>query len=529
MLEQIQKLMTVQLCNLFGINEIRHTKDHQKKNRFVFLALAWLFVIALLIFYVAILSSAFTKMGLAEIIPIYLYAVTSVIILIFSFLKAGSVIFQMKSFEMLVALPLSKTAIIISRFLTMYTTNLALSFLIMIPGTAIYGMNAHPSALFYIFSLVGTLFLPLLPMTLSTAVGALITAVGSRMKHKSLVSALLIIVISVGFIIGNTVFSSNAGQFTEDMVRDMASAMTTQIKSLFPPALWFGEAVIHNDILALLSLVGLSLIVFFIMTAFIQKYFMTICMALNTSSAKNNYRMKSLQASSPLKALWRKELKRYFASSIYVSNTIMGYILMVACAVALLVMGPEKLETALMYPGIVKRALPVFLGAMAALMPMTSCAISMEGNTWWLMQSLPVRNRDIFNGKILAHLSVSLPFYVISIILSWIALKPSLIGCLWLIFIPAAYILFSSVAGIAVNLAFPILNWENEARVVKQSASTMVSMLISFVAFLPPLFALLAFRSIPVNAVMAATLTVLLVLTAVLYMINSKKPILQIN
>ena len=40
---QIRLLAKVQLVNLFGINEVRHTKDKKKQARFVGLGVLWLF------------------------------------------------------------------------------------------------------------------------------------------------------------------------------------------------------------------------------------------------------------------------------------------------------------------------------------------------------------------------------------------------------------------------------------------------------------------------------------------------------
>lgn len=493
------------------------------------LVLAWLIVITVIVMYVAILSIGLTKMGMSKIIPVYLYMITSLVILVFSFFKAGSVIFQMKSFEMLIALPLSKTAIVISRFLTMYATNLVMSLLVMLPGTVIYSIGLRPSFSFYITTFLGTLFLPLLPMTLSTAVGAVITGIGSRMKHKSLATAALTILLASGIVIANIGLTSHPEQFSPDMMKNLAEIITEQIHDIYPPAIWFGNAVVNSDILSLIFLIGVSVLIFGLMTALVQKYFMAICTALNTTSAKNNYKMKALSTNSVTKALWKKELKRYFASSIYVSNTLIGYILMLLLPVALLIAGPEKIELSLGYPGIIERALPVLLGIMAAMMPMTSCAISMEGKNWWLMQTLPIESKVIFNSKILAHLSVVSPFYLVSVILSIIALKPGPLGILWLILIPAAYILFSSVAGITINLKFPVFDWENETRVVKQSASTMVTMLVDTFLCIPPIICLIAFRGIPMNIVMGVTLVVLLAFTIGLYSFNNKQSLIQIG
>ncbi len=525
MLRQIHKLTAIQLCNLFGFNEFRHTKDSKKKDRFMLLVLAWLVVIALIVVYVAMLSIGLAKMGMSEIIPIYLYMITSLVILVFSFFKAGSVIFQMKSFEILIALPLSKTAIIISRFLAMYATNLILSLLVMLPGTVIYGIGIRPSISFYILSVLGTLILPLLPMTLSTAVGAVITGIGSRMKHKSLVTAALTVLFASGILIANFGLTGRSEQISMDMMKNLAEIITEQIHGIYPPAIWYGNAVVHSDIPSFIFLAGLSALIFTLMILPVQKYFMTICTALNATAAKNNYKMQSLATSSITKALWKKELKRYFASSIYVSNTMIGYILMLVLPAALLMTSPEKIELSLGYPGIIERAMPVLLGLIAAMMPMTSCAISMEGKNWWLMQTLPIENKVIFNSKILTHLSVVLPFYVVSVILSILALKPEPLGILWLILIPAAYILFSSVAGIAINLKFPILDWENETRVVKQSASTMVTMLVDMFLCLPPIICLIAFKTISVNIVMGVTLVLLILMTALFYQQNNRQPL----
>lgn len=65
----------------------------------------------------------------------------------------------------------------------MYATNLILSLLVMLPGTVIYGIGIRPSISFYILSVLGTLILPLLPMTLST--GSRCNNHGNRLAHEA--------------------------------------------------------------------------------------------------------------------------------------------------------------------------------------------------------------------------------------------------------------------------------------------------------------------------------------------------------
>ena len=129
----------------------------------------------------------------------------------------------------------------------------------------------------------------------------------------------------------------------------------------------------------------------------------------------------------------------------------------------------------------------------------------MEGKQWWILQSLPVRGKEIWDGKILLNLTVALPCWATAVILSFLALHPSPAEGFWI-----AVILFTSVLGIAVNLAMPIFDWESDVRVVKQSASTMVTMLIGMVsASVPALvlfFAGMEYRTVVYGAVTAVML-----------------------
>ena len=83
MSKQIIRLCRLQLVNLFGINEFLHTKDKGKKGRYLGLAVVWIMLIAMGAFYVGAFSYGLIMMEIADIVPMYLYAVASLLILIF--------------------------------------------------------------------------------------------------------------------------------------------------------------------------------------------------------------------------------------------------------------------------------------------------------------------------------------------------------------------------------------------------------------------------------------------------------------
>ena len=146
----------------------------------------------------------------------------------------------------------------------------------------------------------------------------------------------------------------------------------------------------------------------------------------------------------------------------------------------------------------------------------------MEGKQWWIAQTLPVRSRDIWSAKILTNLTLALPFYLVSIVFALLAVKPSVSEGIWLVLLPAAYIVFSSVLGITMNLAFPVMKWEAESRVVKQSASVMLTMLVGFVTALIPVFFLVVL-GVPSGIVWAGTFLLLVGAAVVLHFRNGKR------
>ena len=110
------------------------------------------------------------------------------------------------------------------------------------------------------------------------------------------------------------------------------------------------------------------------------------------------------------------------------------------------------------------------------------------------MQTLPVKEKDILFSKVAANLVVVAPFYLVSEIILILALKPGVINILYFLVVPAPYTLLGAVAGVLINRKFPVFDWENETRVVKQSASTFLSMLFGMIVGMGPLALLIYFH-----------------------------------
>lgn len=501
MIKQIKLLTKLQLCNLLRINELKYTKDKKEKGRIRGMGLAYSILVITLMAYVLAPSYGLCKIGLGSLIPSMLTMTVCFIVLFFTLFKAESIIYGRKYFDLQISLPVSKTDIVISRFLTIYTTNLMFVYCVMIPGIAVYGFMEKPCITFYIYGFIGTFFMPLLPITVATILGAFITAISARVKHKSIVSAILTMAFALTLVVGNMRISSVSETEMLDMLSNITGLMEQQIAQIYPPAVWLSRAMIQNNFMELLKYIGISIIVFMAVVFILQKYYLTVQSLLIATYTNGKYMVHELKMDSLKKSLWKKEIKRYFASSIYVTNTMIGYILMAVIPFMILFLGEDKMNQLIGMPEVVKKVLPVLIGTMPLMMPTTASSISMEGKQWWIAQTLPIPMKEIINSKINLNLTIVAPFYVIAEVVSLIALKPTGLYIFWLILIPALFILFSALVGITINLKFPVFSWENEVQVVKQGLSTFLMILIGFICTIVPLASLTIFDTSKTNLV----------------------------
>ena len=522
-MSEVKTLTRLELRNLFGINKFRHMKDQKAKKRFLLLASVWIILLLMIWGYIGGLSYGLIFLGLKDIVVPYLVLIASILILVFGFFKAGATIFSKKSYEILSSLPLHTSSVVISRFLGMYVTDLIFTYVILLPGIGVYSFLVKPDIVFYLTLVMGSLFIPMLPLVLATIIGTIINAISSRMKNASMAQTIL----SVIFVLAVLSFSFTMGNATEDMTPEMLMTLACKIGEIiamiYPPAIWLQQAVIQGNLFSLTLFIGVALIVFATTILVVSVYFHKICAGLFASSASHNYRMEALKQNSLITSLYKREVKRYFASSIYVTNTIIGPIMAMVLSIGLAVAGVETLSAQLPpLPFAIESLVPFALAATFTLMTTTCVSISMEGKEVWIMKTLPVPAKSLWDSKILLNLSLIAPFYLISEIVLIFALKPSFFDAIRLILIPGSNILFALVIGITINLKIHSFDWENEAYVVKQSASAGLG---GFAGVLSALVCGIVYIALPTrlhDMGAAAIIVILSALTWFFYRQNSK-------
>ena len=280
--------------------------------------------------------------------------------------------------------------------------------------------------------------------------------------------------------------SMNIQNYINEFIAN-SDSIVKGLSSIYSPAMYLKEALVSYDIVSLIKFILISTVPFLIFVLVFSKTFKVINGKLSESYKKANYKVAGLEASSIIKALVTQELRRYFATPIYVMNTAVGMVLLVAAAIATLFVSKETLAVFLGYPEIVN-IIPigvlVVLVFTIGLSCTTNSSISLEGNRLWILKSLPIEPKDIFKGKIITNLIITIPASIIANIIFYIGLKFEIKYLIFNLIISIVFAIVSAILGIIINLYFPKMEWTNPTTVVKQSASVLVTILVVFILIL---------------------------------------------
>lgn len=480
MMRQIKVLSKLELINFFSLNVFRYTKDRKAKRTSTFLGITVGILMVMVMTYVGGLCYGFCKLGAEEIVPAYLVFLSSIFALLFCGFKAGKIIFKEGCYDILVSMPIKKSALVISRYVRLYVEGLMVACVVMLPGLGVYACMVKPGIAAIVMGVLSVFVVPVIPVTLSVLLGVIITGISSKMQNKALFEALFVILIMIGLFSVTAVMPAGDTSFDLRAIGNVAKELLNVIQAMYPPAIWFAGALGDGSVIKFVVGVLVSVTLLVVVAVLTIANFESISRRLHTNTAKHDYELGELQKKTVMKAMILREAKRYFSSGTYVANTIVGPVMAVAFAISMLFVDLETffagIPIALNFGGVI----PVLWGCILTMNSPITTSVSMEGKEFWIIKSLPVADKDILKSKLIFSAILLAPFYIVGEVILIIALKPGLKELVWMIILPMLIVLCSLVIGLAVNLKFPKLKWDNEVEVVKQSASSGIGLLVTF-------------------------------------------------
>ena len=212
---------------------------------------------------------------------------------------------------------------------------------------------------------------------------------------------------------------------------------------------------------------------------------------LSVHRTRSDYKLGRLSSSSQRGALLRKEARRWFGTPVYVFNTGIGLLLLPGAGVAALIYQESIAQFTEMAGGLILA--PLLMAGIAfclSTVAITGSSISLEGKQLWLLSAPPVPVTTILGMKVAFQLLVILPCLAAGWLMLCLAFALTPAERVLLLIDSLLFALMCAPFGLWINLHFPKLDAVNDAVVVKQSASAMLS------TFLPMVLVLLFFPAV---------------------------------
>ncbi|MBQ8289296.1 MAG: hypothetical protein IJY01_00280 [Clostridia bacterium] len=391
-------------------------------------------------------------------------------IFIFSIFETKAELFDCKDNELLLSLPISTGAIVISRIITVLIYNYLIEAILIIPVVAVY-LIFGGNILGVIGSVIIALLIPLLATALASGVGYVVALAARKMKHKTLVTTILSALFMGAYMVfcfGIGFFGGSDGEL-EESPEDI-EALISGLKGFGV----IGEAQLLSPI-PLLILVLVTALACFVAYYFISKNYIKI-ITDTRGVQKRVYVEKRSEKKSALHAIVRKELSKMTSSSTLLLNAGSGVIFLVLISVLIILEGDSlglilsELTGSATGSGLTLAPIVISAIIMSLSMIMFSaCSISLEGKSLWILKSIPVSSRDIIVGKAIPNIVISSVLGTLSGVVISIFTGFDIIATVFYIITPITASVAFSFMGIVLNVMKPKLDFTNEAQVVKQS------------------------------------------------------------
>ena len=390
-----------------------------------------------------------------------------------SVFNSYSGLYLAKDNDLLLSLPIPVRTILGARLLNVYLLGAMYTATALIPMLVVYWIVTGVTLAKLVCGLALFVVVTVFVLLLSCVLGWVVAKISLRLKNKSFITVL----VSLAFIGIYYFFYFKANDFIRNLILN-ADVYGEQIKGAAYGLYLFGQIGAGSW-----SAAGIFLAVMAAACLLVWRVLERSFLKIATASGhveKKRYVEKTVRQKTPFRALLAKEFGRFASSSSYMLNCGLGILFLPAAGVLLLLKGREFMDVLNMVfanrPGAVPVLLCAMLCTMSTMNDMAAPAVSLEGKSIWIPQSLPVEAKTILRSKTAVHLILTLLPMAFAAVSAAAILPAEAVVRLLVCVTPLVYAAFSAVFGMFVGLRMPVLHWTNEMAPIKQSGAVAIAL-----------------------------------------------------
>lgn len=383
-----------------------------------------------------------------------------------------SQMYQAKDNELLLAMPIKPSHIILSRVLVLYLLTFVFTAVVMLPAGAVYCITCGASIRFVMIFLVSMVLISMVTQTITCLLGWVLQWLLAGFKHKALVAAFFMTVVMILYVIG----INNLEDMTIALLQN-GGKIANAVQSFAWPFYALGQACM-GDMVQFLLFTLFSVGIFgAVMYVLARTFIKAMLSGSKTKTATKQKRDRKVR--TPEAAICRKEARHFFGSTTYLVNEGMGLFMMVAL-VGAGILFKGKLVSVLETVGELNSMVPVILfsamGVLASVTPISAPSVSLEGKHLWILRSMPVSGARVLKAKLRFHCIATVPIAFIGTLVLGLVYECSVLDALLASGCAAILHILCGVLGLVFNMCFPRFDWPTEAAPCKQSMALLCGM-----------------------------------------------------
>lgn len=425
-------------------------------------------------------------------------AVSCLAMILFGILYVVSIYYYAEDTENLISLPIKPSQILASKFVLVVIYEYFIEFFTILPVLIAYGIKMH-SVMFWIYSVIVYLFLPVIPVVICSIITMIVMSFTGIIKNKDafkVISGVIIIAIAMGFSFVSQGIGKGSSKAGDHEIADLFINNKDKINAAgnaFPTARIPSWSLIESNslkgLLFLIIFIAVSVLFFYIFTIIGQGLYFKGAIGINESSSFSK-KISETEFSkitikrSKLKAYVFKELKLLIRTPAYFLNCILSGVILPPLMVVL-ILTPEKAELTkhFTFGPVVFVVACGTIGLFCSLNSVTATAVSREGKNLYICRYIPMEVSTQVWAKVLSGIVVNVIGCILTIITGGIILKIPPAGLIMIFIVSIFATTLISFIGIMIDITMPKLSWDNETAAVKNNLNVMLNMIASLVIF----------------------------------------------
>lgn len=465
------------------------------------------FIVVLMIFVISMISmpvtvmigesyESFRSMGQEGILLAIILSLGATVTFFFGIYTIMNVFYFSDDIEVILPLPFKSSEIVFGKFAAVLINMYIYTSMLVLP-LIVYGVVSKASFMYYLYAIIVLIITPVLPMIIASFICMALMRFTSLSKHKDAFKmftgclSLILIVVFNSFTSG-----SGRNMTSEQMIQKFAdgnNSMMDMMTGIFITNKFSSYGLLYNNefkglLYIILSLV-LSIVIFIVYYNIGGKLYLKGIIGISESYSKredilkNGKANKLIKASSPMKALVKRDIKVVLRTPQFFINCIaMIFYMPAIMGVAMLSGGQLSEYKTLLNNGTEWYGIAIaisFIGGAVCIMSggAGATALSREGKDFIVSKYIPVSYKTQLYSKILSSLCINeIGAAIVTLALILVGASPILL-ILGIISSMGSIVLIT-LFGVYIDFRSPKLNWENERAMFKKNYMPLLIMFI---------------------------------------------------